>query len=86
MCALVNMSAIATYICFPTHARCRGARRTPGLCSQISTTSAGVIFHADSRDGTSPSPRWLKRRERDSHTHAVWIHGWIPFWPLKGES
>lgn len=38
--------------------------------------AAGVIFHTHSRDGTSLSPRWLKRRDRVSHVRAV-FNSWM---------
>lgn len=80
MCTFINMSVTVNIYLFSCSC-------TLPWCSSYAwsiTTNAGVIFHTDSTDGrASLSPRWLKQRERVSHIHAVWIHRWVHFWPLK---
>lgn len=54
-------------------------------------TGTGVIFHTDSRDRTSLSPRWFKQPECVSHRALLssftalrtFQSGWINSWPLK---
>lgn len=68
----LNMSVTITYIWFHIHAQRCGAHHTTSSLGSQTATSAGVIFHTDSRDRTSFSLRRFKQCESVLHTCRCW--------------